>query len=251
MSFNWSEVLPVERIMDATLIEKNIIKKIIDGQYKNVLPSERELSNEFKVTRQKIREILQRLQQDGWIEIQHGKPTRIKFIYEEGGLNILNSLIRHNILELPNITKEEFIIKLLEIRYALAPVYTESCLKINSSVIKEYLKYGLEKQNLNKLKCSSKDITNFDWHLHRILCKYSENILFLFLLNSFKEIYFYFGIQYFSLEEARKRSIEFYKKFYKYIQEENCEKAVLEMKKVTKDSINILKKALSNHKKTN
>ncbi|MFN3247363.1 MAG: GntR family transcriptional regulator, partial [Leptonema sp. (in: bacteria)] len=57
--------------MESNLIEKQIIKKILEGKYQNILPSERELAKEFNVTRQKIREVLQRLQRDGWIEIQH------------------------------------------------------------------------------------------------------------------------------------------------------------------------------------
>jgi len=195
-----------------------------------------------------IREVLQRLQRDGWIEIQHGMPTKIRFIFEEGGLSILNSLIHHNLLSLPNITREDFIVKLLEIRYALAPVYTEACLIENPHVVLDYLSKGLELDSINKLYSNPKEITNFDWNMHRILCKHSNNIIFLFLLNSFKEIYFYFGVKYFSLEEARERSIKFYNNFYKYILKNQKEKAIQEMKNVTKDSIEILKKALTKNK---
>jgi GntR family negative regulator for fad regulon and positive regulator of fabA len=234
--------------MESNLIEKQIIKKILEGKYQNILPSERELAKEFNVTRQKIREVLQRLQRDGWIEIQHGMPTKIRFIFEEGGLSILNSLIHHNLLKLPNITREDFIVKLLEIRYALAPVYTEACLKENPQVVLDYLSKGLELDSINRLFSNPKEITNFDWNMHRILCKHSNNIIFLFLLNSFKEIYFYFGVKYFSLEEARERSIKFYNNFYKYILKSQKEKAIQEMKNVTKDSIEILKKALTKNK---
>jgi GntR family negative regulator for fad regulon and positive regulator of fabA len=232
--------------MDSLLIERQIIKKILNKEYENILPSERELSLEFNVTRQKIREILQRLKQDGWIEIQHGKSTRVKFIFEEGGLSILNSLIKHNILELPelSLTTEEFIVKLLEIRYALSPIYTENCLNNNPDIVIQYLSNGF-KEKLSKLKNNPKEITNFDWHLHRILCKYSNNIIYLFLLNSFKDIYFHFGVQYFSLKEARERSIKFYKDFLNNIKNNQIEAAILEMKKVTKESIDIIKIAFS------
>ncbi len=234
--------------MESNLIEKKIIKKILEGKYQNILPSERELAKEFNVTRQKIREVLQRLQRDGWIEIHHGMPTRIRFIFEEGGLSILNSLIHHNLLKLPNISTKDFIVKLLEIRYALAPVYTEACLKENPKVVLDYLSKGLELDSVNKLFSNPKQITNFDWHLHRILCKHSNNIIFLFLLNSFKDIYIHFGLKYFSLKEARKHSIKFYKNFYKYILKNQNEKAIQEMKNITKDSIEILKKALIKNK---
>ncbi len=228
-------------------IEKQIIKKIINKEYESVLPSERELAKEFSVTRQKIREVLQRLSQDGWIQIQHGKPTRVQFIFEEGGINILNSIIKNNILEFPGISTKDLLLQLLQVRYALAPVYTEMCLKKHSQIVLNYLEDGLTNK-LESFKIPN-EITVFDWHLHRILCKYSENIIFLFLLNSFQNIYFYFGIQYFSLEESRNRSIKFYNSFYSYIKKNHIQKAIDEIKKVTQDSIYLLEKALNNSTK--
>jgi hypothetical protein len=118
----------------------------------------------------------------------------------------------------------------------------------NPQVVLDYLSKGLELDSINKLFSNPKEITNFDWNMHRILCKHSNNIIFLFLLNSFKEIYFYFGVKYFSLEEVRERSINFYNNFYKYILKNQKEKAIQEMKNVTKDSIEILKKALTKNK---
>jgi DNA-binding FadR family transcriptional regulator len=118
----------------------------------------------------------------------------------------------------------------------------------NPQIVLDYLSKGLELDSINKLYSNPREITNFDWNMHRILCKHSNNIIFLFLLNSFKEIYFYFGVKYFSLEEAREHSIKFYNNFYKYILKNQKEKAIQEMKNVTKDSIEILKKALTKNK---
>lgn len=232
--------------MDSKFIEKQIILKILNREYIEVLPSERDLSDEFSVTRQKIREILQRLQQDGWIQIEHGKPTRIKFIFEEGGLSILNSLLKYNIFEFSGLTTEKFLVELLEIRYALSPYYTSSCLKNHKDVVMDYLQAGLK--NLESLKNSPQEITAFDWNLHRILCKHSENIIYLFLLNSFKDIYFHFGLQYFSNQFARDRSLKFYQSFFQYIKKNQIKKAVLEMKTVTKESIEILINVLNKNK---
>ena len=43
----------------------------------SILPAERELSELIGVTRTTLREVLQRLARDGWLTIQHGKPTKV------------------------------------------------------------------------------------------------------------------------------------------------------------------------------
>ncbi len=235
---NWSDVRPV--IMN---VEREIIKRILNQRYKNELPSERELVKEFKVNRQKIRETLQRLQQDGWIQIQHGKPTKIKFIWDEGGLNILNSLIKNHILDLPvfDLNKKEFLIQLLEIRSILSPFYAEKALKNNNIMVRNYLEENLNSNHkITQFLEDPLSITSFDWNLHLILCKGSQNIPLVFLFNSFKEIYYFYGKKYFSQSEARTLSVEFYKNFYKYVLSNKIREAVKEMKSITIKSIQVL-----------
>ncbi len=58
------------------------------------LPAERELSELIGVTRTTLREVLQRLARDGWLTIQHGKPTKVNNFWETSGLNILETLAR-------------------------------------------------------------------------------------------------------------------------------------------------------------
>ncbi|MEJ1267509.1 GntR family transcriptional regulator [Pantoea ananatis] len=48
-------------------------------------PAERELSELIGVTRTTLREVLQRLARDGWLTIQHGKPTRVNNFWENFG----------------------------------------------------------------------------------------------------------------------------------------------------------------------
>jgi hypothetical protein len=62
---------------------------------------------------------LQRLGRDGWLDVQHGKSTRVTDYWRQGGLNVLNALVRHA-ADLP----EDFVPNLLEVRLAMAPVYT-------------------------------------------------------------------------------------------------------------------------------
>lgn len=43
------------------------------------------------MTRTTLREVLQRLARDGWLTIQHGKPTKVNNFWETSGLNILET----------------------------------------------------------------------------------------------------------------------------------------------------------------
>ena len=63
----------------ASFAEKYIVRSIWENKFPpgSILPAERELSELIGVTRTTLREVLQRLARDGWLTIQHGKPTRV------------------------------------------------------------------------------------------------------------------------------------------------------------------------------
>ncbi|VEI44878.1 fatty acid metabolism regulator [Actinobacillus equuli] len=45
------------------------------------------------MTRTTLREVLQRLARDGWLHIQHGKPTRVNDVWETAGPILLVRLL--------------------------------------------------------------------------------------------------------------------------------------------------------------
>ena len=63
----------------AALAEEYIVRSIWDDVFPagTNLPSERDLADKIGVTRTTLREVLQRLARDGWLTIQHGKPTKV------------------------------------------------------------------------------------------------------------------------------------------------------------------------------
>ncbi len=63
----------------AGFAEEYIIESIWNNRFPpgSILPAERELSELIGVTRTTLREVLQRLARDGWLTIQHGKPTKV------------------------------------------------------------------------------------------------------------------------------------------------------------------------------
>lgn len=80
----------------AGFAEEYIIESIWNNRFPpgSILPAERELSELIGVTRTTLREVLQRLARDGWLTIQHGKPTKINNFWETSGLNILETIAR-------------------------------------------------------------------------------------------------------------------------------------------------------------
>ncbi len=81
----------------AELAENRLVEAILDGTFpiNSNLPPERELSESLGVTRPTLREALQRLSRDGWIEIHHGRATRVKDYWREGNLLILTAIAQH------------------------------------------------------------------------------------------------------------------------------------------------------------
>ena len=78
----------------AGFAEEYIVDSIWNDRFPpgSILPAERELSELIGVTRTTLREVLQRLARDGWLTIQHGKPTRVNNYWDTCGVNILSTL---------------------------------------------------------------------------------------------------------------------------------------------------------------
>lgn len=79
----------------AALAEEYIVKSIWNNHFPagSDLPAERELAERIGVTRTTLREVLQRLAREGWLSIQHGKPTRVNDIWKLRGLILLALLL--------------------------------------------------------------------------------------------------------------------------------------------------------------
>ena len=106
----------------AEIAEQRLVQAILENVFpiNSFLPPERDLSAKIGVTRPTLREALQRLARDGWLEIHQGKPTRVRDYWSEGNLSVLSSIAKYEKDISPN-----FIIQLLEIRVLLSPTYTQ------------------------------------------------------------------------------------------------------------------------------
>lgn len=185
----------------AALTENRLVEAILRGDLpiNSSLPAERELAAQLGITRPTLREALQRMARDGWIDIQHGKPTRVRNFWEEGSLGVLNALAHHS-QHLP----ADFVPKLLQVRLLLAPAYTALAVQHHPEAIEQIL------TALTALPNEAQIYALQDWNLQRNLAIHSENPVFPLILNGFHELYQQMGLRYFSSEENRRHSQHFY-----------------------------------------
>lgn len=185
----------------AALAEEYIVKSIWDNHFApgSDLPAERELADKIGVTRTTLREVLQRLARDGWLSIQHGKPTRVNNVWETSGLNILEALIKLDGTRVPTL-----IANVLSARTNISAIYITKAFKIAP---KESLQLF---EGLDELPDNAESYTEFDYNLFRKLAFASNNPIYGLILNSLKSLYNRVGLFYFGNPQARQLALKFY-----------------------------------------
>ena len=218
----------------AEITENRLIKAILNGTFaiNTTLPSERDLAESLGVTRPTLREALQRLERDGWLEIHQGKPTRVRDYWKEGRLGVLNSLAAH-INALPG----NFVQDLLSVRLAMAPMYAALSVKHAPKKVSAYL------QSKSSLGDSPGKYAHFDWELHHQLTLLSSNPVFVMILNSFEDLYLKLATIYFTLPAARQRSLIYYAELEKAAAVQDMDLAKKCTEEVMQDSIEFWKQA--------
>jgi GntR family negative regulator for fad regulon and positive regulator of fabA len=212
----------------AELTEKRLIEAILNNTFPidSNLPGERELANALGVTRPTLREALQRLERDGWLEIHQGKPTRVRDYWKEGRMGVLNSLSEHL-----NALPRNFISDLLAVRLAMAPMYVSLAVKFSPDQVLDFLRGRLE------LEDSPQKYARFDWELHHTMTILSGNPVFVMILNSFKDLYLTLAPHYFSTSSSRQRSFTFYQELAGIAKKRDIDLAKTCTESVMKDSI--------------
>lgn len=185
----------------AEIAEGRLLDAILSGHFavNSYLPGERDLAAQVGVTRPTLREALQRLARDGWLDIQHGKPTRVRDYWQEGNMGVLSVLA-----QMPSQQTSDFVTHLLEIRVLLAPAYTRQAMEQASSEIAALLAAYAD------IEETPAAFARADWELHHFLTLRAANPIFRLLLNSFQNLYQVMGEHYFATADNRKRSRAFY-----------------------------------------
>lgn len=193
---NW-QALP----KPAEVAESRLITAILSGHFPigESLPSERELAGQLGVTRPTLREALQRMARDGWIDIQHGRPTRVQDFWREGNLGVLSGIARF-----PEHAPDEFVPNLLSVRLLMAPTYFRRAVESDPAQVEVLLEQIIEVDE------TPASFAQVDWRLHHRLTVLSGNPIFTLILNGFRQLYGQMALIYFELPDAREHSRRFY-----------------------------------------
>ena len=174
--------------------ERHLIEKIVSGEFppNTDLPGERTLSKNLNIARPALREAMQRLCHDGWLDIQQGKPTRIRDYLKDGNLNILAGLLKADPDLVPNLVPD-----LLEMWQLLAPQYTSSSARRVPGLIFDLL------ESFSRVPDESEAYAKSMWKLHHMLISYCDNLVYGLIFNTFKEFYHQLATYYYTNPEHR------------------------------------------------
>jgi len=187
----------------AGFAEEYIVESIWSKRFPpgTILPAERELSELIGVTRTTLREVLQRLARDGWLTIQHGKPTKVNDFWETSGLNILETLAR---LDQDGIS--EMVDDLLAARTSVSAVFIRAAIKNSPAKVLEALK------DYESVAGDGQAFADYDYRLNHELAFASGNRIYVLMMNGFRGLYSRIGSYYFSNDKSRQLAREYYAK---------------------------------------
>ncbi len=188
--------------------EHRLVTAMLDGTFPpgSRLPNERSLATELGITRPTLREALQRLSREGWIKIQHGKPSEVRDYWSEGGLSLLATLAGH-----AQYIPDNAIFHLLEIRILFVPEAAARAAVAAPRKVAAFLK------DAPKMEATPQAFAEFDWQWQVQVARRSGNPFFPLILNDFAPVFEQAGIRYFSSRAARTASTHFYRQFYEAV----------------------------------
>lgn len=192
----------VAMLSTAEQIEKNLVTAILDGELApgDILPSERDLAEQMGVTRPTLRETLKQLANEGWLKIQHGRPTQVADYWREGGLGVLKTLAKHGDMLSPALVGH-----LLEFRANLQPVIAKAAARRNPQDLLKHL------QTAPMLPDQAEAYAEFDWQLQVLTADLSGNPIYRLIINDFAQAFSILAGFYFKESKQRLRSQAYYK----------------------------------------
>ena len=186
-----------------TVVEKELIKAILQGDYKagSQIETERELAAMYELGRPAIREVLQRLSHGGWLTLRKGQRAVVNDYWYGGNITTIVDIIEY-FDQVP----DAFVLYFLELRIALTPQYVKKAVKLNYPKVVGLL------AEIEELEDTAEAFAAYDWKVQKELARLSENPLFSLILNSFEPAYVKMAMKYFESSFRREASLHYYKK---------------------------------------
>ncbi len=209
--------------------EQQILAGIQSGKYPvgSNLPPERELALDLQVTRPTLREVLQRIARDGWLDIHHGRPTKVQNYLEGGNLTVLSTLAE-KMDEIP----AELIDQVLHLRLLLAPAYTRLAVEYSPAEVERFTQTigeGIEDPVI---------LANTDFQLQKLLSRLSKNSIFALTFNNLEMLYTKAMTSIYQDAEARKQARVYFRMIFKAARAGEPDAAEAVTRRVMQECIN-------------
>lgn len=215
---------PVARSRLHEDIVSQIQKRILTERFSagDKLPSERELATTLNVNRATVREALKKLELLGLIEIRHGDGIYVKDYLKSGNLELFKAIVY-----MDEIISIEILRNILDIRKILVPEMAFCAAKNRDET---------DLLDLREIAFSDDggSIVERDLAVHHIIARASKNLLYIFMLNFFSQIFRDFGYLYFDDPRNVARSIKFHRDIYEAIKKKQAPNARRIMRDVLK-----------------
>lgn len=179
-------------------VAAQIISRIISGALipGEKLPPEREISEKMNVNRHTLREALRKLESLGLLSVRQGDGIYIKDYRDSGNLELLKHILYQKKDKTSAALKD-----ILEIRRIISPEMAEKA-AINRTED--------DIAALQEILASKKSVIEKDLAIHQAIARAGNNILYIFILNFFNDIFKDFGQVYFAAEENIKATSRFH-----------------------------------------
>lgn len=206
---------PVTRSRLHEEIVSQMIGRIVEGRFRpgERLPAEREIAANLQVNRATLREALKKLEVMGLVEIRHGDGIYVKNYLESGNLELFKAIVY-----LDDVFDPAILADTLTIRRLLVPAMAARAAENRTEEQLEELKSIAFAE-------SDGDMLERDLAVHHLIARASGNMLYIFILNFFNQLFRDHGYLYFSDPENRQRSSRFHRDIHAAIAARQAEKS--------------------------
>src|SRR5699024_5086956 len=164
-----------------TEIVSDIKQKIDNEEFKvgEKLPSERELSTKYNVSRNVVGESVVVIGENGMITVNKGKGTYVTKTDSDKMAYILERVMKNY---------EASIEKILEVREKLEKKIVKKVVRAAKKEDIEYMYDLYQQMEFKRKKMDIETFTNLDEDLHKLFAKSTNNPIYLLLLSSFIDL---------------------------------------------------------------
>lgn len=189
-------------------IIRDIKQKILSGKLRtgDRLPAERELAEQYKVSRITVRNAISRLVYLGFMQTLPQSGTFIADFKKEASLELLVDIISSN----EEIDKS-ILIELLELRRVFETYCAGRAVMRMTEADRVALKDMINSMIAQKKK--PEQLADIDYKIHSLLMELAGNNVLRLLFNSFKPVYQFYLKTFYSIPQNASGILPYYKRF--------------------------------------